>query len=55
MFAEFFKELDMVHICPAIATLQQREEWNHHPRGSVVTDTDYRNSDNRYSVMHMLI
>ena len=40
MFAENFKESDRDHTCPAVATLQQREECTNNPRGAVVTYTE---------------
>ena len=51
MFAEIFKESDMVHAIPSVATTQQRGEWTRHSRGAVVTDTEDRDSDNEDSVM----
>ena len=52
---EFFKEPDGVHTCPAVATTQKREEWTHHPRGAMVTDTEDSDSDNEDSVINPLI
>ena len=51
MFAEIFKESDMVHACPAVATLQQMEEWTKQPCVTLVTDTESSNLDNEYNVM----
>ena len=55
MFAEFFMEPDRVHACQSVATPQQREECNHQPSSSVVTDTDDSNSDEKESAMPLLI
>ena len=51
MFAEFFKELVRVHTYTEVATPQQREEWANQPCRIVVTDTEDRNSDNKYITM----
>ena len=50
-----FKESDRVHTWPVVATTQQREEWNHYPRGGVVIDTEDSDSDNKDSVTSPLI
>ena len=55
MFVEFFKELDRVHACSAVATTHQRGEWTHHPRGAMVIDMDYSNSDDEDIFMPPLI
>ena len=41
----------MVHACPAVAALQQREECTNYPSGAVVIYTEDRNSDDEDSVM----
>ena len=48
-------ESDRVHNCLEVATTQQREEWNHHPHGTVSTDTEDINLDNEDRVMPLLI
>ena len=55
MLEQFFKEPERVHTCPAVATTHQREEWTHHPRGAVVTDTDDIDSNDKDIVMPPLI
>ena len=55
MFAEIFKESDRVHTCPEVATTQQGEEWTHHTHGAVVTYTEEINSDDKDSMMPLLI
>ena len=55
MFTEFSKESDRFHTCLAVAATQQRKEWDHHPHGSVVTDTDDSDLDDKDSVMPLLI
>ena len=55
MFAEFFKESDRAHTCPAVAMSYQREEWTRQTRCAVFTDTKYSNWDNKESVMPLLI
>ena len=55
MFAKNFKESDRVHAYLAVATTQQREEWTHQPRGVVVTETEDSDSENKDSVIHLLI
>ena len=52
---EYFKESNKVHACPAVATTQQREEWTHHTRDTVVTDTEDSDSDEEDSMMSLLI
>ena len=46
-----FKESDRVHACPAVATIQQRVECKHYPRGSVFTYTKDSDSENEDSLM----
>ena len=55
MLAEFFKESDRVHSCPEVSTPQQREEWTHQPCGAVVTYMEDRKSDDKDSVIPLLI
>ena len=55
MFTEIFRESDRFHAFPEVATPQQREEWTHQPHGSVVTETEGRDSDNKDRVKHLLI
>ena len=55
MFAEFFKESDRAHACPAVATTQQREEWTHHPCGTLVAYMEDSDSYYKDSVIPPLI
>ena len=55
MFAEIFKESDRVHTFPVVAMPQQREEWTHQNRNAVVTEAEDRDSDDKDSVMTLLI
>ena len=55
MLVEFFKESDKVHACLEVANIQQREEWNHHPRGTMVTDTEDSDLDDKDSATPSLI
>ena len=55
MFAEIFKESDRFHDFPSVDTTQQMEDWNHFPHGYVVIDTEAKKSDNKDSVMRLLI
>ena len=55
MFKESFKESQRVHVCPSVATLQQREKWYHQPQGAGVIDTDNRDLDDEDSMMPLLI
>ena len=50
-----FKESDWVHACPAVATPQQREEWNHKTCDAVVTDTEGSDLDDEESGTPLLI
>ena len=54
-FTDFFKESERVHALTSVDNTHQREEWTHHPRGAVATETEDRNSDDEGIVMTPLI
>ena len=55
MFAEIFRVPYRIHACVAVATPHQRDRWTHHTPGTVVTDREESESNNKDSVMYSLI
>ena len=55
MFVDIFKKLDKIISSPEVATLHQREEFNHWPHHTVVTDIEDINLDDEDRIISPLI
>ena len=55
MFVEIFKESEHIHAWSVVATPKNRKECNQRPHHDVVTHMEESNSENKYTMIPLII